>query len=169
MISHFFVNRNIKIEGIFMSTLTAQVHDMVLNRRSSKGLSALVGKDLNLLLNELNPQNERNKAGLDLLIPSMKASGDLTPLHWIAAQFNCVVLELPSANDDLRQAYKEALHASGKFGEVMRSFEHALEDKEVEPWEVQRFIEVAQGGITAMVGFIEVAKDSLKAEMGRKK
>ena len=151
-----------------MSTLTTQVHDMVLNKRSSKDLAALVSKDVNLLLNELNPVNERNKAGMDLLIPSMKASGDLSPLHWIANQFNCVVLELPASNQGLREAYKEALHASGKFGEVMRSFEHALEDDKVEPWELQRFIEVAQTGITSMVGFIEVAKDGLKSEMGRK-
>jgi len=150
------------------TTLTAQVHELVIEAKSSKELAAMVGKDLNLLLNELNPMNDRNKAGLDLLVPAMKASGDLRPLHWIAEQFGCVVLEVPTGVAGLAEVGEEAMTAMGKFGELMRSFQHALEDGQVEAWELQRFIAVGQTSITAMVGFIEAARRKLKDDMTRK-
>jgi hypothetical protein len=152
-----------------MSTLTAQVHKLVIEAKSSKELAGMVGKDLNLLLNELNPMNDRNKAGLDLLVPAMKASGDLRPLHWIAEQFGCVVLEVPAGVGGLNEVGQEAMTATGKFGEVMRSFQHALEDGKVDAWELQRFIETGQDGVTAMVGFIEVAKAELKRQMANRR
>ena len=136
-------------------TLDGFVHEVVLDSKDSKRLASLLGKSRNLLLNELNPANDRNKAGLELLLPAMEICdpGD-TIMHFLSRQRGGVFLRL-SVVEGAQECRRQFMEAMGELGALVRSFEHAQEaggpaGEKVAGWELEQFEAQAQAALTGL-------------------
>lgn len=136
-------------------TLGDIVHEVVVDSKESKRLAAMVGKGWNLLLNELNPDNPRNKAGIELLPPVMDiCDGGDRIMHFLASERGGVFMRLPEVKDP-DFCRKQFMAAMAELGALVRSFEHALDEggprgEKVGPGELRQFEAQAQAAMTGL-------------------
>ena len=135
--------------------LSEIVHDVVIDSKKSDLLSAMVGKSRNTLLNELNPENLSNKAGMDLLLPVMeKCDPEDRIMHELARVRGGVFLRLPEMKG-ADGAMRQFLRAMGELGALARSYEHAVDEsgpggEAVRPDELEKFEAQAQAALTGL-------------------
>lgn len=136
-------------------TLGEVVHELVVDSKESKRLASMVGKGWNLLLNELNPDNPRNKAGIELLQPVMTiCDSDDRIMHFLASERGGVFLRL-GAVAGAESCRKQFMAAMAELGALVRSFEHAQDEagpsgKAVDAGELRKFEEQAQAAMTGL-------------------
>nr|WP_321513114.1 phage regulatory CII family protein [uncultured Pseudodesulfovibrio sp.] len=147
--------------------LSEFVHDVVIDSKKSDLLSAMVGKSRNTLLNELNPENLSNKAGMDLLLPVMeKCDPEDRIMHGLAGARGGVFLRLPEMKgaDGARRQFMQAM---GELGALARSYEHATSEDgpggaAVRMDELEKFEAQAQAALTGLQGAIVACRAELR-------
>lgn len=70
--------------------------------KPAKVVSAEIGKPYSTMLREANPYDTTAKVGVETLMDIMKATGNLTPLRFMAARFGYeLVRKTETVSDDL--------------------------------------------------------------------
>lgn len=143
------------------------VHRMVLHSDiGARNVAERVGKNYYVLLNELNPGNDKHKLGADLLVPLMSNCRSVEPIHHLAEQMGGVFIKMPEIADS-EAARKTSMEAMSELGAMCRSFEHALEQKgpggdHVTDEELELFDAQAQRMITSAVKMRAACREELE-------
>lgn len=136
-------------------TLTEALHAMTISSRQSKQIASTVGKGYVVLLNELNPNNEANKLGADLVLPLMLAAGSDEPLRWLCARMHRACVPLPQPWTSAGSAERTAILAVKEFGDVMREYSDALASgNAVDRVELAAIRREAHEAVGAILGFV---------------
>lgn len=146
-------------EPIFGDTLTEVLHRVVLqspNGKPAKSVASALGKNHVVLLNELNPGQDRNKFAADQVLPLMLATGSTEPLLWLARQMSMACIALPVPGTGSGQSGRDALRAVQEFGDVIAAYNEALKgDNEIKPHELRDIRKEAHEAIEAILAFVE--------------
>jgi hypothetical protein len=138
-----------------MASLTEIIHELVVSGPvPAKAVAEAIGKPYNTLLRELNPEDAGAKVGVELLVPLMRTTGSLEPLHHLAQVMGCALIELPKGPVCLDHAKSAALNAVAEFGQVVEAFNDAAYDGHINPAEFARIEREAYEAIKAIQSFL---------------
>lgn len=121
-------------------TLTEVCHAIVLDAPSGKTpkeIAKALGRPYTTMMNELERQPGA-KLGADMVLALMLQAGSLDPLHHLADNMSCVVIELPRIPAGMDPLSLQALKAVEEMGQVMAEFRQAIADGVVTPTEKGR-------------------------------
>ena len=128
-------------------SLSEEVQEMVLSSSiGARNVAEAVGKLYPVLLNELNPGNDKHKLGADMLIPLMKACNNEAPMHYLAKSLSGVFIklpEVPSKDGNLISVVTE-------FGELISTYGKAFEDGKITAEEKAAIKKEGQEALTAI-------------------
>jgi predicted transcriptional regulator len=111
-------------------TLTEVCHAIVLDAPSGKTpkeIAKALGRIYTTLMNELAIQPGA-KLGADMVLPLMLQTGSMDPLHYLADNMGCVVIELPRTPAGMDPLSLQAMQAVEEMGQVMGEFRKAVAD-----------------------------------------
>jgi len=104
----------------------------------SGSIAEMLGVRRGYLLDAANPDREEVQFQARLLVPLMAVTGNLTPLRFLARNFDVAVIDLPrrsASDDDLRKSFMAAVK---ELGEASGVIEAVLSDGIVSRDDAQR-------------------------------
>mgnify|MGYP007111631532 FL=1 len=113
-------------------SLVSVLHEDVLDAQTAK-TPKQIAEDLGFnryttFMNQLE-QQEGFKLDANMILPLMRQTGSLRPLHYLADRMGCVVIELPkNVAPSLESLSMQALQAVKEMGDVMGAFRDAIAD-----------------------------------------
>jgi len=120
-----------------MSTTLTEVCQRAVQEKGTKAVAAELGVNGDVFGNELNPFNDRNKLGADMVYPIVKVTDDDAPIHFLAQRRGGVFIRLPQGNPN-SPVDQASLKAVKEFGELMAEFGAALMDGAISRDELRR-------------------------------
>ncbi|MBI9112226.1 phage regulatory CII family protein [Maridesulfovibrio ferrireducens] len=105
-------------------TLTELLHEIVQKSGCSREVAEAVEKKYHVLLNELNPDSDSHKLGVNMLIPIMRICRTVEPLHFLAKKFGGVFIKLPESDSCERDVIKVVK----EFGEFIAAYGEGIKD-----------------------------------------
>ncbi|HAS89202.1 MAG TPA: transcriptional regulator [Desulfovibrio sp.] len=130
--------------------LSEEMHKAVIKSGCAQRVADRVGKNYNVLLNELNPLADRSKAGADLLLPIMEVCKNVDPLHYLAERMGGVFIQLPEVPD----CERDMINVVTEFGEFVATYGKAIEDKKLNPGEKKEISKEGYEAIAAIQGIL---------------
>lgn len=115
-------------------TLTEVCHAIVLDAPSGKTpkeIAKALGRPYTTIMNELERQTGA-KLGADMVLPLMLQTGSMDPLHYLADNMGCVVIELPKANSGQESLSMQAVQSVKEVGDVMAEYIKAVKDGSID-------------------------------------
>ena len=139
-----------------MTTLTEVCQETV-QKKGTKVIASELGVNADVFGNELNPFNDRNKLGADMVYPIMRACGDDTPLHFLAQLRGGVFIKLPQvmADDHVDQT---AIKVVKEFGELMATYGRALDDGTIDRRDLRDILKEGYEAVEAIVSLLKMAE-----------
>lgn len=128
-------------------SLSEEVQEMVLSSSiGARNVAEAVGKLYPVLLNELNPGNDKHKLGADMLIPLMKACNNEAPMHYLAKSLSGVFIKLLPAQSNERNIIKVVK----EFGEFVAEYGKGISDGSLSANDIAKINREGHEALTAI-------------------
>ena len=121
------------------------------SERDTQDIASEVGCRPGYLLDAVNPDRDEVQFQLRLLIPFMRATRSLTPLHWIARAMGGVFVAVPEATADHADVRKAFVDVVRELGEDAALIEQVLADGQVDSAEAERVAQELDETVAALV------------------
>ena len=146
-----------------MDTSLTGICQEAVQQRGTKVVAAELGVNSDVFGNELNPFNDRNKLGADMVYPIMRACDDDAPLHFLARLRHGVFIKLPRPNPD-NPVDQSAIKVVKEFGELMATYGQALDDGAIDRRDLR---DILKEGYEAVEAIMSMLKQAEAMEGGR--
>jgi len=127
-----------------------------------------IGCRRSYLYDATNPDRDDTQFQARLLVPLMVVTGNLTPLRFLAREFDVALIDLPSAEslqgDDIRRSFMAVVK---EIGEDSAAIEMALADGRVSPDEASRVMREISETIETLVAVRARFEQLLPKQKGR--
>lgn len=138
------------------TTLTGVCQEAV-QKKGTKVVAAELGVNGNVFGNELNPFNDSNKLGADMVYPVMKTCDDDSPLHFLAQLRGGVFIKLPKPNPD-SEVDQMSIRVVKEFGELMAVYGGSLEDGDVSRADLSKILKEGYEALEAIMSMLKHAE-----------
>ena len=136
-------------------TLTEIIHDMIIGGQiSAKSVADQIDKPYTTMLREINPYDGGAKVGVDMLMPLMRAAGDVEPLKYLAREMGYTLVPLSAAQGDGTEPMDLTLKLLQEFGELSR----AVQLLSAEGMDSERAAVVERAGYNAVMATMELVE-----------
>lgn len=138
------------------TTLTGICQEAV-QKKGTKIVAAELGVNSDVLGNELNPFNDRNKLGADMVYPIMRTCSDDSPIHFLAQLRGGVFIKLPKPNPDC-PVDQASIKAVKEFGELMAAYGGALEDGSICREDLTKILKEGYEAVESIMALLKQAE-----------
>ena len=143
------------MQGELTRILQQSVQDCA---RPAREVAMEAGKPYPLLMRELNPMDLRAKVGVEMLVPIMRATGNLAPLAHVARSMDQALVPLNLRIDDETSREGRLLALMESVGRFCRAVRHVLSSKQAAPEELRRMEQAQSEAASAMASLTEALK-----------
>lgn len=142
-------------------SVTACVRQVVKEARNGvapKAVAAILGLEYGTFMAQLGRRGS-HKLDADLLLPVMRLTDSLAPLHLLARAAGGFFVPVPEVRQPGHVIRRQCMVSVGEFGELMRRVADALADGSISPAERREILHsgyAAQTAILALLRLVEM-------------
>jgi hypothetical protein len=112
-------------------TLTAAVHQMLLDKGQARELAGRLGKAYSTLMRQLNPHDDTTFFNADHVLAAMEVCASDAPLAWLASRRGYLLVPMPADRLQASHLQNDLARMSKEVADVVLEFSNALADGRV--------------------------------------
>lgn len=136
-------------------TLTAAVHQMLLDKGKARELSDRLRKAYSTLMRQLNPNDDTTFFNADHVLAAMEECDSDAPLFWLASKRGFLLVPMPADRLQSSHLQNDLARMSKEVADVVLEFSNALADGKVTPQESGRLRKEVREACAALMMLAE--------------